>query len=582
MLFHRLPATQLTADPAGSAAAPLYLPTQELGVVPVRDFPAIHVSQDHTLAIDADGLSQHAYATEQAVDQANAKLAAAGSSVRLKADPEISLTFTRGDTLPTPPLLQVTPRFLTRSERSEEETCRDFAQMVSGQLRASHVVFRVPGRVSTGRISALDTAEVTGTHHLAESLAEVADGLTDPAVTGPSWAAAQIARDNRGVGGQGGAPLPGREYGSALSYEYVDDPRRDAVTRAARQTGINEGAWAEVGEGYLVQSISAADDEGKPTLAVNYAKPTASNRSHFGYHFATVVLASEDGQSQLTLENHARVSRNKAEMNAAVEENLRSSAAQLRELAARLHERARFAEQVGADSARQDALKSRARLADLLVTAREARDRGASEEEQNRTFQQAARAVPQAASMIDGKHQWYFRSYSRRPGSRCTSPTRNCSDDHASAEANPLTLVVLHGHAVSAPEHRFIPFEESGALADSAGYKLDHLAEHIVRTGLWNLAHGLRLPSVRLAGHGGGATDLDRDLTMADRIRDELRSRINTLLYDRGATTTADAFTINIAAAVHRADHPTRGPEVTFEVDHWRNLQDDDLASEDR
>ncbi len=371
--------------------------------------------------------------------------------------------------------------------------------MVSGQLRASHVVFRVPGRVSTGRISALDTAEVTGTHHLAESLAEVADGLTDPAVTGPSWAAAQIARDNRGVGGQGGAPLPGREYGRALSYEYVDDPRRDAVTRAARQTGINEGAWAEVGEGYLVQSISAADDEGKPTLAVNYAKPTASNRSHFGYHFATVVLASEDGQSQLTLENHARVSRNKAEMNAAVEENLRSSAAQLRELAARLHERARFAEQVGADSARQDALKSRARLADLLVTAREARDRGASEEEQNRTFQQAARAVPQAASMIDGKHQWYFRSYSRRPGeSMHESHAELLSDDHASAEANPLTLVVLHGHAVSAPEHRFIPFEESGALADSAGYKLDHLAEHIVRTGLWNLAHGLRLPSVRL------------------------------------------------------------------------------------
>ncbi len=39
VLFHRLPATQLTADPAGSAAAPLYLPTQELGVVPVRDFP---------------------------------------------------------------------------------------------------------------------------------------------------------------------------------------------------------------------------------------------------------------------------------------------------------------------------------------------------------------------------------------------------------------------------------------------------------------------------------------------------------------------------------------------------------------
>ncbi|MFJ9381504.1 hypothetical protein [Streptomyces sp. NPDC101455] len=577
VLFHRLPATQLTADPATSSADPLLVPTQELGVVPVGDFPEIHVSQDRTLAIDAGGLSQHAYATEQAVDQANAKLAAAGSKVRLHADPEISLTFTRHDSLPTPPLLQVTPRFLTRSGRSEEETCRDFAQMVSGQLNASHVVFRVPGRVSTGKISALDTAEVTGTHYLAESLAEVADGLIDPAATGPSWVAAQIARDNRGVGGQGGAPMPGEKYGSALSYQQVDDPRRDAVARAARQTGINDGAWAEVGEGYLVQSINAADSAGRPTLAVNHAKPTASNGSHFGYHFATVVLASEDGTSQLTLENHARVSRNKAEMSAAVEENLSSSAAQLRALAARLHERELFAKQVGADPARQEALKARAQLADLLVAAREARDRGASEEEQNRTFQRAAKAMPQVASMIDGKHQWYFRSYSRRPGeSMHESHAELLSDEHASAEANPLTMVVLHGHAVSAPEHRFIPFEESGALPDSAGFKLDHLAEHIVRTGLWNLTHGLRPPTVRLGGRGGGAPDLERDLTMATRIRDELRTRVAALLHDRGATTTADAFTISIAADLHRDDRRTSGPHVSFEVDHWRNLQDDD------
>ncbi|MFE4626988.1 hypothetical protein [Streptomyces mirabilis] len=574
VLFHRLPATQLTADHAGSSAAPLFLPTQELDVVPVGTFPEVRVSQDRTLAIDAGGLSQHAYATERAVDQANAKLAAAGSKVRLNADPEISLTFPRGDTLPTPPLLQVTPRFLTRSGRSEEETCRDFAQMVSGELRASHAVLRVPGRVSTGRISALDTAEVTGTHHLAESLAKVADGQIASALTGPSWAAAEMARDNRGVGGQGGAPMPGREYGSALSYEHVDDPRRDAVARAARQIGINEGAWAEVGEGYLVQSINAADDNGKPTLAVNYAKPTASNGSHFGYHFASVVLASEDGQSQLTLENHARVSRNNREMSAAVEENLRSSAAHLRALAAQLHERVRFAERVGADPARQEALKSKAQLADLLVTAREARDRGASAEEQSRTFQRAARAMPKAASMIDGKHQWYFRSYSKRPGETMhESHAELLSDDHVSAEANPLTLVVLHGHAVSAPEFRSIPFDTPGSMADSAGSKLDYLAEHVVRTGLWNLAHGLRLPTVRLAGQGdGGKPDLERDLTMATRIRDELRTRIAALLHERGATTTADAFTINIAAGLRRDDRRTHGPQVRFEVDHWRNL----------
>lgn len=584
VLFHRLPATRLgafhpvsTTDPHAPA---LILPTQELDAVPAGAHPEIQVSEDHTLAVDAGGLSQHAYATERAVDDANAKLAAAGSKVRLAVDPEVSLTLRREDGLPTPPLLRVTPVFLTRSGRSEEEACRDFAQMVSGQVRASHVVFRVPpGRAVTAQVSALDTAEVTGTHHLARSLGRVADGRTDPAATGPAWAAARIARDTRGVGGQGGAPMPGRAYGSALSYERVDDPRRDALAHAARRIGVNEGAWAEVGEGYLVQSINARTPGGKPTLEVNYAKPGADNGSHFGYHFASVVLASEDGRAQLTLENHARVTRNRAEMREAVERNLRRPAAELREVATTLHARVRYAESVGAPEAHQEMLKARARLADLLVAAREARDRGAPATERDRAVSQAATVMLRTAPMIDGKAQWYFRSYSRRPGESMHESHAELLSDHPSAEANPLTLVVLHGHAVSAPEHRFIPFEASGAMADTAGYKLDHLAEHVVRTGLWNLAHGLPLPAVRLTGHGDGrAPRLDRDRTaaMAATIRDELRARVAALLSERGSTTDPGAFTISVASGLRRDDGPDRGPEVTFEVDHWRDSGDDD------
>lgn len=584
VLFHRLPATRLdvfhSVAPSDEHAPALILPVQELHAVPAGEFPAIQVSRDHSLAIDAGGLSQHAYATERAVDEANVKLAAAGSKVRLTADPEVSLSLTRADGLPTPPLLRVTPEFLTRSGRSEEEACRDFAQMVSGEVRASHVVFRAPERpVATGQVSALDTAEVTGTHHLAESLSHVADRLIDPAATGPVWAATQIAQDNRGVGGQGGAPMPGREYGSALSYEHVDDPRREALAQAARRTGINEGAWAEVGEGYLVQSISAADAEGRPTLEFNYAKPGASNESHFGYHFASVVLASEDGQSQLTLENHARVSRNRAEMHEAVERNLRSSAAELRTLAHSLNQRVRYAEQVEASPEHREMLKTRARLADLLVAAKEARDNGLPVEEQERVTRQAATVMLRTARMIDGKAQWYFRSYSRRPGESMHETHAELLSDHLSAEANPLTLVVLHGHAVSAPEHRFISFDAPHTMADSGGYKLDHLAEHLVRTGLWNQSHGLPLPTVRLTGHGDGrAPHRDRELTaaMATRVRDELRARIADLLRDRGSNTDPGGFTISIASGLHRDDGQARGSEVTFEVDHWRDSQDTD------
>ncbi|MGW2830309.1 WXG100-like domain-containing protein [Streptomyces sp. NPDC001286] len=583
VLFRRLPATQYAIFPHGSRPDPdtpaLILPMQELEVVPVHASPRIRVSQDRTLAIDGGGLSQHAYATERAVDEANAKLAAAGSKVRLTADPEVTVTFEREDGLPTPPLLRITPEFLTSSKRSEEEACRDFAQMVSGQVRASHVVFRVPEeRVATTQVSALDTAEVTGTHHLAESLARVADGALDPAATGPAWAAAQTARDDRGVGGQGGSPTPGREYGSALSYQRVDDPRRYALAQSARRTGINEAAWAQVGEGYLVQSINAADADGKPTLAVNYAKPTRSSASHFGYHFASVVLASEDGQAQITLENHARVSRTRQEMSQAVELNLRSSAARLRALAAALNDRARFAERVEASEEHQNTLKARARLADRLVAAREARDRGAPEEEQERTFQQAATAMLRAAPMIDGKTQWYFRSYSTRPGESMHESHAELLSDHFSAEANPLTLVVLHGHGVSAPEHRFIPFEASGAMADSAGFKLDHLAEQLVRSGLWNLAHDLPLPTVRLTGHSGGTEPhLDLKLTrdMAATIRDELHLRIADLLRRRGSDTAPEAFRIFIGSGLQRHDGRGRGPEVTFEVDDRRATGDD-------
>ncbi|MEU2424739.1 hypothetical protein ABZ619_27585 [Streptomyces sp. NPDC007851] len=578
VLFHRLPATRIeavhTARSAPGAPA-LRLPTQELDVVRAGDRPAIRVSRDRTLAIDTGGLSQHAYATERAVADANAKLAAAGSKVRLDADPEVSLVLPRTDEEPGPGprLLRVTPRFLTRSGRSEEEACRDFAQMVSGEVRASDVVFRAQRRVATGRISALDTAEVTGTHHLAESLARVADGEIDPAATGPVWAAAQIARDTRVVGGQGGSPTPGREYGSALSHERLVDPRRAALSRAARHTGFNEGAWAEVGEGYLVQSVNAADAFGRPTLEFNYAKPGASNGSHFGYHFASVVLASEDGRSQLTLENHARVSRSRAEMNRAVAENLRSSAADLRALAASLHDRARYAEQVGAPAERQKTLRSWARVADLLVTAREAHDRRAPAAEQEHTLRQAAAAMQGTAPMIDGKAQWYFRSYSRRPGETMHESHAELLSDHVSAEANPLTLVVLHGHAQSAPEHRFIPFDESGELADSAGFKLDFLAEHLIRTGLWNQAHGLPLPTVQLTAYDsapGPRPDLRTTTDMATRVRAELRARMAALLRARGSATDPEDFTISLTTGLDTGDGRPLTRQVTFEVNHWR------------
>ncbi|MER5657477.1 hypothetical protein ABT076_31165 [Streptomyces sp. NPDC002131] len=581
VLFQRLPATGFArfhaADPAHGDSPALVLPVQQFEEVRVGAGSRIEVSEDRTLAVDDSGnLSRHAYATQRAVDDANVRLAAAGSKVRLTTEPEVTLVPRREDGSPGEPLLRISPTFLTRSGRSDEEACRDFAQMVSGEVRASHAVFRVPGAgVSTGRISALDTAEVTGTHHLAQSLLQVADGHLDPADTGPAWASARLGEDDRAVGGQGGAPLPGEEYGRALSYEEVDDPRRDALTAAALRIGINEGAWAQVGEGYLVQSVNAAGPAGHPSLDVNYAKPGAPEGSHFGYHFASVVLSSEDGRSQLTLENHARVSRTRAEMARAVEYNLSQSADELRSVGDALARGVRRAEQRGAteEAAR---LTARVRLTESLVAAKEARDRGAPEAEQDQALRQAATRMLKIAPMIEGKAQWYFRSYSRRPGESLHETQGALLSDHDSAEANPLTLVVLHGH--SPPLHRFITFEASGAMADGGQFKLGQLAEHLVRVGLWNRDHGLPLPAVRLTGHGDGHAphlDIRRTGEMAALIREDLRARISDLLRERGAHADADAFSISVASGLRRDDGVDRGMEVTFEIDHWETAGED-------
>jgi hypothetical protein len=178
--------------------------------------------------------------------------------------------------------------------------------------------------------------------------------------------------------------------------------------------------------------------------------------------------------------------------------------------------------------------------------------------------------------MIEGKAQWYFRSYSRRPGESLHETQGALLSDHDSAEANPLTLVVLHGH--SPPLHRFITFEASGAMADGGQFKLGQLAEHLVRVGLWNRDHGLPLPAVRLTGHGDGHAphlDVRRTGEMAALIREDLRGRIADLLRERGADAHADAFSISVASGLRRDDGVDRGMEVTFEIDHWETAGED-------
>ncbi|MBK5994932.1 lonely Cys domain-containing protein, partial [Streptomyces sp. MBT58] len=565
---------------ADTDAPSLLLATQAWDVERADGHPAVRISADRTLAVQNEHGSQQVYATRKAVADSNAKLTRAGLAVRLGLDEE------RGIVLPTPDggsnrLFRVTPVFTNRAGASTEEVCRDFAIMLAGDGRPSHLVFRDPGDGSTvtAPANASDGAEVTGTHHLAEALGQVADGILRPGSADPGWAAALVRRDARPTGGDGTGPLPAAAYGSALSLERPHDPRRTDMTEAARRIGVNEFAWADVGEGYLVQSVAAPGEDG-PSLETNYAKPsTEAGESYFGYHFITVVLASEDGTHQVSLENHARAAAREDRLRAMVRANLeaadlddlRGQADDLRRELARL-------EGSGDDGAVKE-VRGHLDLTILLIRATLARqdvldappgssERAAAQRSFNGVVTAASRHLERLESTVPGKRLWYMRMFTRRPGESAHDVNASLLEDGA-AEANPLTVVVLHGQE---ERPQTLPFEPgTERTPDGALNAIRHVAARVARTGLWNTANQLPLPRVDLVG--GRTSRLGRDIgraranAVADTFRQELAAALRTLQDGTpGPHLSADLFTVEAASVrVEKADPRAETVELTVD-----------------
>ncbi|MBH0242879.1 hypothetical protein I3W98_08775, partial [Streptomyces cavourensis] len=475
----------------------------------------------------------------------------------------------------------MTPVFTNRAGESTEEVCRDFAIMLAGDGRPSHLVFRDPagGSTVTAPANASDGAEVTGTHHLAEALGQVADGILRPGSADPDWAATLVRRDDRPTGGDGTGPLPAAAYGSALSLERPHDPRRTAMTEAARRIGVNEFAWADVGEGYLVQSVAAPGEDG-PSLETNYAKPsTESGESYFGYHFITVVLASEDGTHQVSLENHARAAAReerlrdmvRANLEAAGLDALRGRADALRRELARLEGR-------GDDGAIKEVrghldltiLLTRATLArqEVLDAPPGSPERAAAQRSFNGVVTAASRHLERLESTVPGKRLWYMRMFTRRPGESAHDVNASLLEDGA-AEANPLTVVVLHGQEERPQTLYFEPGAER--TPDGALNAIRHVAARVARTGLWNTANHLPLPRVELVG--GRTSRLGRDIgraragNVAATFRQELAAALRALQDGTpGPHLTADRFTVEAASVrVEKADPRAETVELTVD-----------------
>ncbi|CAD5987985.1 protein of unknown function [Streptomyces sp. KY75] len=580
----------------GAEGPALILPQQIPGTVPAAGRPPLHISADRTVALlsagdDTTGRGRQVYATRAAIERSSARLTAAGAGVLLEADPSVRVVLDQEDGTPGEPLFRVEPRFLTASGASEHAFTRDFARMVAGTDAAplSHLAFRGPdGTVATAPVNGLHGREVTGTHHLAQALTEVADGTRTATAVTPDWAVRQAGRDPRFTGGVVGAPTPGEAYGQALSHTQ-DNALRGPLTRAAARAGVNEFAWAEVGEGYLIQSVSTTNAGGAQLFTHNHAKPGDPVGPHAPYHFAQVVLASEDGTHQITLENenHNRAEIPADQLDAVVDDNLdRYDEDQLTLLAQETGWRAEQARRDGADPAEIARLEGFARAARALAAVHEAEhvrwyftedrpEHGLAQREVDQARARARDAVRSAAPVPHDKDEWYFRAYSKRPGESAHAVNAALLSDRSPAVSNPLTTVALHGHTLR-PDRRTVRFaEQQHTLSPGADENLDALALYLARTGLWNSANGLPLPTVTVTGHGNRsrASGEKRANAVGRALGDRLARLLRT--FQEGAPgphVRLSDFTLTLdAQRVRRATDPDRGRVVTVDIDDHRH-----------
>ncbi|SER51967.1 protein-glutamine glutaminase family protein [Lentzea albida] len=236
----------------------------------LREPADLRLAGDGTLAVKALHSAEvdhtpEFFATTDVLDRAREVLRGLGSGVALDVG---STTVAVGD----PGREQVLHRVVPLVPPDVADVSSDFAGVVHG-AGFDTVLFTGPdGTTATAPINADDGLELTALLRLADSLTvsaesgEVSDVDVRMAVlfTGRHHAAA-----------------PGLTGHTPESAGRMDD--------LARRVGVNRYAWARPGQAYVNVTMSGGADG-----------------RHFGYHFAAVVAESADGQSQITLESHAR------------------------------------------------------------------------------------------------------------------------------------------------------------------------------------------------------------------------------------------------------------------------------------
>ncbi|TWP43532.1 hypothetical protein FKR81_42305 [Lentzea tibetensis] len=524
--------------------------------------PPLRVSDDGTLAIsEAEGFHQEVYAAPEVVTEANAKLTAVDSGVRLE--------FVEGTTVSLvkegqPVILgKVRPVFLTGE--LPPDVCRDFAATVLGG-EPDVFVFTdgTTGVHELAPTSTKDSQEITGTHHLAEAMTAAAKQMSGSDQLDVTWAARQVAKDTRPKGGLDGAPLPGRQYGSMQRANPTNRYQRNRLDNVAKALGVNQHAKAGVGSGYTITSITAADENGKRTDR-NFAR-LGPVETTWGYHFAGVVLESADGGTHVTLENIRHDARNHTTIMAAVEQNLARYAGNFDTLAQQLSERL-----TNAEKDEIPPLQTQLKLATALGELERLRAIPNVDQDELELAEMSAKdAMTRASTLLEPRGLWMFQMYGT--AERSFHNVRSRLDvEQPGAMINPMTTVVLGGHQL--PD-RDIQFTGDSTTVDTVAQNvLQAQAKSLARVCLWRKAHGLPMPTVTVTGDGNGLTQRfqlggPRATAAATVLREELDNQLRRLQPD--VTKPMTAADINFKIGMATGEFAPASPKLSANLIDWK------------
>ncbi|MER6536475.1 lonely Cys domain-containing protein [Streptomyces sp900105755] len=466
-----------------------------------EEHPPLLVSEDGTLAMSSSREVREVFTTLRCMENAEAQLRAAGSKVRLAQDTSVELTFTHKGMTRT--LYPVRPDF-----DPPTDVCRDVAGHLIGGM-PDHIVFRSPGKVTAvSPMSGAGSVQVPEMHQLANALVNWTDGSIAQQEVTTSWVTEEIA----------GAPAPkdrlsDAKYGHYSSADPEYAAQRFRIAAATARIGVNDHAWAHVGEAYLTQSVRSYDESGELS-PVHYVRENSLAETAFGYHYAAVVLASEDGSAQATLENYSRKGATQRAAEAAVEQNLINFGDRLELMRASVQRDASLA------PARQASLS---RTFDALIRLREAvqqREASApptapgefhrqddlqvrnSVEEARKSAAMNILRESNAQGFQPAKNLWFMRFVSKG------HTFHDHMVDPAGRMINPLTAVVVGKHKEPMAIYREINFSERakdlGSSQEAAG-NLGLLAQHAARVGIWNFRNGLPVPKIFVSAGGNGS-----------------------------------------------------------------------------